>query len=92
MEVEVVSSNLWTSSYTPYQQELFDLIQSKHEQECLNFKVISDYLNSRGYKTTRGKTFTQSHVWSIYTKKKKSIERFYRDFSPSMGKVKLYSL
>ena len=82
LTVRLYSSNLWVSPYTPYQQKIYDLTCLKHEQEGLNFQQISDWLNNQNYLTPRGKTFTQSHVWSIYTKKKKSIERFSRMFTP----------
>lgn len=87
MSVEFVSSNLWTSPYTPYQQELFDLIHSFHHQDGWNFKQISDWLNANGYVTPRGYRFRQNHVWSIYTKKMKSNERFGREWSPVITDV-----
>jgi len=82
LTVRLYSSNLWVSPYTPYQQKLFDLICSKHELEGFNFQQISDWFNEQNFTTPRGKTFTQGHVWSIYKKKKKSIQRFSRVFSP----------
>jgi hypothetical protein len=84
MVLRLNSSNLWTSSYNDYQQELFDIICSHHEKMGKNFQEISDWLNENQYKTPRGKVFTQSHVWSIYTKKKRSIERFSREFEPEV--------
>jgi hypothetical protein len=87
LSVEFVSSNLWVSPYTPYQQELFDLICSFHHKEGWNFKQISDWLNDNGYLTPRGHRFRQNHVWSMYTKKTKSIERFGREWSPVITDV-----
>ena len=84
MVLRLNSSNLWTSSYNDYQQELFDIICSHHEKMGKNFQEISDWLNENQYKTPRAKVFTQSHVWSIYTKKKRSIERFSREFEPEV--------
>ena len=63
---------------------LFDFIRSKHEDEGWNFKKISDWLVENNYSTPRGKVFTQSHVWSMYTKKKRSIERFSRKIDPKV--------
>ena len=83
------SSNLWVSPSSPYQQEFFNIIRSQHEEQGKNFVEICNYLISKGYKSTRGKNLTQSIVWSIYTKKKKSIQRFSRVFEPVITDVKL---
>lgn len=80
LSVELISSNLWTAPYTKYQQKLFNIIRKFHEDDGWNFKLISDWLNENGYKTPRGKVFRQNHVWSIYTKKKRSIQRFNREY------------
>ncbi len=89
MSVRLTSSNLWLSPYSQHQQVLFDLIRTKHEDEGLNFKEISDWMVENDYKTPRGTTFTQSKCWSIYTKKKRSINRFYRTFEPDIKEVKV---
>ena len=89
MSVEIMSSNLWISSYSPYQQELFDNISRLHEKGNLNFKQISDWLIENGYKTPRGKTFTHTHCWSIYQKKNRSIERFNREFDSKITDLKI---
>jgi hypothetical protein len=78
--VELVSSNLWTSPYTPYQQEVYDITRKLHEDDGWNFKQVSDWFNENGYKTPRGKVFHKNHVWSIYTKKNRSIDRFSREY------------
>ena len=82
VSVELKSSNLWSPPYSPYQQELFGIITKFHEVDGLNFKQISDWLVANQYQTPRGKTFTQSHCWSIYKKKNSSIERFSREYAP----------
>jgi len=92
MDVEVSSSNLWVSPYTPYQQELFDLICKLHDTDGWDFKRISDWLNGNGYWTTRGKIFRQNHVWSIYTKKHRSIKRFSREYPHTFKDVKIDSV
>ena len=89
MSVDLVSSNLWVSAYSPYQQELFDIITKFHEKDDWNFKQISDWLTDKGYKTPRGKIFTHSHCWSIYNKKKKSIDRFSREFDSTITDIKI---
>ena len=45
------SSNLWVSPYSQYQQELFSIIRSQHEEQSMNFVEICDYLVSNGYKS-----------------------------------------
>jgi hypothetical protein len=87
--VEFTSSNLWVSSYTPYQQELFDMICKFHDEDGMDFKQISDWLNSNGYLTPRGKVFRQNHVWSIYKKKMRSIKRFSREYDHVVTEMKL---
>jgi hypothetical protein len=79
MVIQVSSPNLWTSPYGENQQTLFGIIKTKHEEEGMNFVQISDWLNENQFKTPRGKVFTQSHVWSMYTKKMRSIQRFSRN-------------
>ena len=87
IKVLFTSSNLWMSPYSKRQTELFELIRTQHEEMGKNFKQISDWLNQHGYKTTRGHTFRQNHVWSMFFKKKKSNERFGREFVPSFRSV-----
>jgi hypothetical protein len=82
MSVRLTSSNLWLSPYSLHQQNLFDQIRSFHDEGGMTFVQISDYLNLSGTLTPRGKEFTHKHVWSIYTKKMRSIERFGREFDP----------
>ena len=77
------------SPYSSHQTELFQLIKTQHENDGKNFQQISDWLNDHGYKTTRGKVFTQSHVWSMYTKKTKSNERFGREFVPNFKSISI---
>jgi hypothetical protein len=83
------SPNLWVSPYSQYQQRLFNIIRSQHEEQGKNFVEICNYLISNGYKSPRGKDLKPNHVWSIYTKKKKSIQRFSRVFDPVITDVKL---
>ena len=81
LTVELICSNLWVSPYSTHQQELFDII-SRFYQQGWNFKQISDWLVEHGYKSPRDKTFKENIVWSIYMKKKNSIQRFSRRFDP----------
>ena len=92
LSVELKSSNLWVSNYSPYQQELFNIISKYHDEEGWNFQQISDYLVDNNYRTPRGKIFTQGHVWSIYKKKIKSITRFSREFDHIITDMKVDQL
>jgi hypothetical protein len=89
MTIQLTSSNLWMSPYSSHQTELYHIIKTHHEDGGKNFKQISDWLNEHGYNTTRGKVFTQGHVWSMYKKKKKSNERFGREFVPYFKSVSI---
>jgi len=89
MTIQLTSSNLWMSPYSSHQTELYHIIKTQHEDGGKNFKQISDWLNEHGYNTTRGKVFTQGHVWSMYKKKKKSNERFGREFVPYFKSVSI---
>ena len=89
MNVLLVSPNLWTSSYSSYQQQIFDVIRGLHEDDGWNFKQISDWLNEKGYLTPRGKVFRENHVWSIYTKKLRSIKRFSREYPHTITDMKV---
>ena len=89
MSVELVSANLWESPYTLYQQELYGIIQKLHDADGWNFKQISDWLNENGYKSPRGKTLKENHVWSIYIKKQRSIQRFSREYDHKVTDMKV---
>jgi hypothetical protein len=79
MVIEVTSPNLWMSPYSSHQTELYHIIKTQHEDEGWDFQRISNWLNDHNHLTPRGKTFTQGHAWSMYTKKKRSIQRFSRE-------------
>ena len=83
------SPNLWVPPYSQHQQRLFNIIRSQHDEQGKNFVEICNYLISKGYKSPRNKDLKPNHVWSIYTKKKKSIQRFGRVFDPVITDVKL---
>lgn len=89
MTVELVSANLWESPYTLYQKELYGIIRKFHEEDGWNFKQVSDWLNENGYKSPRGKTLKENHVWSIYIKKQRSIQRFSREYDHKVTDMKV---
>ncbi|MDO9512931.1 MAG: hypothetical protein Q7J34_14345 [Bacteroidales bacterium] len=61
MIVELTCSYLWKSPHS-YQQELFSLICEGHEDDELDFKQVSNWLNEIGYISPRGKVFMENHV------------------------------
>ena len=89
MTVDLTCSYLWESPYSSYQQEVFSLICKLHDEDGLDFKQVSDWLNGNGYKTPRGKVFKENHVWSIYMKKQRSIQRFSREYEPEVTDMKV---
>ena len=89
LSVELKCSNLWSPPYSDYQQKLFDIITKYHEVENWNFKQISDWLNQNDFKSLRGHTFRQAHVWSIYQKKNRSIQRFSREYDHKIKDMKI---
>ena len=89
MTVDLTCSYLWKSPYSSYQQELFSLICKLHEEDGMDFKQVSDWLNGNGYKSPRGMTFKENHVWSIYMKKHRSIQRFSREYDPEVTDMKV---
>jgi len=89
MTVDLTCSYLWKSPYSSYQQELFDAICKLHEDDGMDFKQVSDWLNGNGYKSPRGMVLKENHVWSIYMKKQKSIQRFSREYDPEVTVMKV---
>jgi hypothetical protein len=87
VSVLVVSSNLWTSPYSPAQFKLYNIISKLHDKDGWDFKQISDWLIERNFKTPRGKDFSHTHAWSIYKKKNIIIERFSRDFEDTITDI-----
>ena len=61
---------MWTSSYSDYQQFLFDKIRGLKEDFLtpIGYRKISKILNREGLKTPRGCVFKNNHVHSIYKK------------------------
>jgi hypothetical protein len=61
---------LWTSSYSDYQQFLFDKIKGLKDDFLtpICYRKISKLLNGEGLKTPRGNMFKNNHVHSIYKK------------------------
>ena len=68
--LSIITTNLWESNYSEYQEYLFNRI-CKYK-ECfltpIGFRKISQIFNEKGLKTPRGSPFKNNHVHSIYKK------------------------
>ena len=73
------STSLNNQQYSEYQYFLHSTI-SELFNKGMNFKEIADWLNAKGYKTARGKTFRNSHTHSILKKKRISDEKYLKNF------------
>ena len=78
--VSIITTQLWESNYTEYQQYLFNRI-CKYKEDILTpigYRKISQIFNEEGLKTPRGSTFKNNHIHSIYKKGKIREERINR--------------
>jgi hypothetical protein len=78
--VSVVTTHLWKSNYSSYQEYLFNRIVGFKENFLtpIGYRKISQILNKEGLLTPRGSTFKNNHVHSIYKKGKVRLERMNR--------------
>ena len=72
----VKTTGLSGRPYSIYRYKLATQIIHLREEKGMAFPDIADWLNKNGYTTPRGKTFTNPHAHSIYTKFYKRQERF----------------
>ena len=79
--LSIITTKLWESNYSDYQQYLFNRI-CKYK-ECfltpIGYRKISKILNDEGLKTPRNTEFSNSKVNSIYKKGKIREERINRE-------------
>ena len=79
--LSIITTNLWESNYSEYQQYLFNRICEY--KECLlspiGYRKISQIFNGEGLKTPRGSIFKNNHVHSIYKKGLIREERINRE-------------
>ena len=86
--VKINASHLKKIRYSNYQQKLWEIIKEKRDSG-IGYRKISYWLNEHGYKTTRGRTFKNTHVFSILKKKKIADERTEIRFQPIIQNLKL---
>jgi len=78
--ISVVTTHLWKSEYTPYQEYLFNRIRGfkEHNLTPIGYRKISQIFNKEGLLTPRGFVFKNNHVHSIYKKGKIRLDRMNR--------------
>jgi len=72
------TGNLLVAPYSEYQNELHDTIKELHDGG-VGYRKIALWLNERGFQTSRGKRFFNTHVFSILKKKRLREERLSRE-------------
>ena len=82
------SPNLLTPVYSVYQQSLYDKITSLREKG-INFVQIANWLNTKGYKTPRGRIFRNSHVHSIVKKRRNRLDIIQKEPTQSLSNISL---
>ena len=87
-EMVLTTRNLIVAPYSDYQTELHDIIQNLHD-EGLGYRKIAGWLNENGYKTTTGKRFFNTHVFSILKKKRLRDERLNQEVGVEYGNFSL---
>ena len=78
-DLTTISTSLNNQKYSEYQYYLYNTI-SELFHKGMNYKEIADYLNEKGIKTARGKTFRNAHTHSILKKKRLSDDKFQKEF------------
>jgi len=79
--ISITTTKLWDSNYSEYQEYLYNRICEYKDKSVtpIGYRKISQIFNEDGLKTPLGKTFTNSHVHSIYKKGKIRYERVNRE-------------
>ena len=83
----VKTTSLVGRPYSIYQHKLATQIIYLREEKGMTFPEIADWLNKNGYTTLRGKTFTNPHAQSIYTRYYKRQERFGQTSYSQVGDI-----
>ena len=89
--VSIITTNLWESNYSEYQQYLFDRICGYKENILtpIGYRKISKIFNDEGLKTPRNTDFSNSKVHSMYKKGKIREERINREDIVIISPVKI---
>ena len=87
-DLTLSSQNLLTPIYSVYQQSLYDKITSLREKG-MNFVQIANWLNTKGYKTPRGRIFRNNHVQSIVKKRRNRLDIIQKEPTQSLSNISL---
>ena len=87
-DLKLTSQNLVSPVYSSYQQSLYDKIISLRETG-MNYVQIANWLNTRGYKTPRGRFFRNNHVHSIVKKRRNRLDVVKTKSMQSLSNVRL---
>jgi len=84
-----VSSRLWDTPYSEYQQYLYDRVVELRSLKItpMSYLKIAELFKSEGLLTHSGKEFKATHVFSIYKKGKVREERLNRPGVMEVGQV-----
>ncbi|MDC0355096.1 hypothetical protein OAM97_02680 [Flavobacteriaceae bacterium] len=90
--VSIITTNLWESNYSEYQQYLFDRICGYKENILtpIGYRKISKIFNDEGLKTPRNTDFSNSKVHSMYKKGKIREERVNREDIVQVSQPEIY--
>jgi hypothetical protein len=92
--ISIITTHLWESNYTEYQQYLFNRI-CKYKEDILTpigYRKISQIFNDEGLKTPRNTEFSNSKVFSMYKKGKIREERINREDIVKVSQVTIEEL
>ena len=80
--------------YTKQQQNVYDHIKSLKERG-LGYRKISNLLNERDIKTSKGNTWTNTKVFSVlkrYKEREERLELINREYEPVWGRMKVIKI
>ena len=80
--------------YTKQQQYVYDHIKFLKERG-LGYRKISDLLNERGLRTSRGTRWTNTKVYSVlkrYKERLEKLELINKEYEPIWGKMKVIKI
>ena len=80
--------------YTKQQQYVYDQIKSLKEKE-IGYRIISDLLNERGLRTSKGVRWTNTKVYLVlkrYKERLEKLELINREYEPIWGKMKVIKI
>ena len=87
-DLHLTSGNLHTPVYSSYQQVLYNKITSLRGNG-MNYVQIASWLNSKKYKTPRGRDFKNNHVHSIVKKRRSRLEITQKKPTQSLSNIRL---